>query len=112
MGENQNSFEDTLGSLALIVEGVQKIYPESKSVIIYELNLFDFTYLKSNFKYIKIDENQIKIDISGTEIIFILENSYKIEEKQIEEETEEKQIEVKKNLFQKILNKLTFKKSS
>jgi len=108
MGEDQNSFEDTLSNLALIVEGVQGLYPKSKSVIIYELDFPDFSYLKNNFKNIKVGENQIKIDISGTEIVFILENSYKIEEEQIEEE----QIEVKKNLFQKILNKLTFKKSS
>lgn len=108
MGQDQNSFEDTLSNLALIVEGVQGLYPKSKSVIIYELDFPDFSFLKNNFKNIKIDENQIKIDISGTEIVFILENSYKIEEEKIEEN----QVEIKQNIFQKIFTKLTLKKSS
>ena len=114
MGENKDGFENTLTSLALIVDGIQSLYPTSKSVLVYELKFSDFQYVKSNFKNVKVDENQIKIDISGTEIVFILENSYKVEEKveeQIEEKVEE-QIEEKENFLKRILNKLTLKKGS
>jgi hypothetical protein len=107
MGENQNGFENLLTSLALIVDGVQALYPKSKSVLIYELDFSDFNYVKSNFKNIKIDENQIKIDISNTEIIFILENSYKQEEIIPEEIIPEKQ-----SFWKKTFNFLTPKKSS
>jgi hypothetical protein len=84
MAEDKAGIDSILENLALITDGVQALFPTSKSVLIYELNSGDFTYVKSHFKNIKIDENQIKIDISGTEVIFILENSYKQE--QIKEE--------------------------
>ena len=77
MAENKNGFEDVLTNLALVTEGVQSIFPQSKSVLIYELKQNDFNGVRSNFKHIKYDENQIKLDISGTEIVFILEGSYK-----------------------------------
>jgi hypothetical protein len=110
MAENKNSFEDSLTNLALIVDGVQKLFPRSKSVLIYELNQDDFNYVKSNFRNLKIDDTQIKIDISGTEIVFILENSYKEEPIVVEEE--EKEEEIKETFFSKLKNLLTSKKSS
>jgi hypothetical protein len=76
MAENKNDFEDLITNLALLTEGVQALFPKSKTVLIYELQQQDFNIVKSNFKYIKIDEKQIKLDISGTEIVFILEGSY------------------------------------
>jgi hypothetical protein len=110
MAENKNSFEDSLTNLALIVDGAQKLFPNSKSVLIYELNQEDFNYVKFNFRNLKIDDTQIKIEISGTEIVFILENSYKEEPIIIEEEKEEE--EVKETFFSKLKNLFTSKKSS
>ena len=110
MSENKNSFEDSLANLALIVDGTQKLFPRSKSVLIYELNQDDFNYVKSNFRNLKIDDTQIKIDISGTEIVFILENSYKEEPIVVEEEKEEE--EIKETFFSKLKNLLSSKKSS
>jgi len=106
MAENQNSFEDSLGKLALIVDGIQGLFPRSKSVLIYELNQIDFNFVKSNFRNLKIDDTQIKIDISGTEIVFILENSYKEEPIMIEEEI------IKETFFSKLRKLFTSKKSS
>jgi hypothetical protein len=111
MAENKNSFEDSLTNLALIVDGAQKLFPRSKSVLIYELNQDDFNYVRSNFRNLKIDDTQIKIDISGTEIVFILENSYKEEPIVVEEEKKEEE-EIKETFFSKLKNLLTSKKSS
>lgn len=111
MAEDKNSFDDSLTNLALIVDGVQKLFPVSKSVLIYELNQYDFNYVRSNFRNLKIDETQIKIDISGTEIIFILENSYKEEPVVVEEEpvvVEEKP----KKFWEKLKDLFASKKSS
>ena len=106
MGENTNGFEDVLTNLALVTEGVQSLFPESKSVLIYELFVLiyelkqrDFNYIRSNFKNIKYDENQIKIDISGTEIVFILEGSYKEFEKP---EPEPVVVEEKKSFWRRL----------
>lgn len=95
MGENKNNFEDILTNLALVTEGVQSLFPESKSVLIYELRKRDFENVRSNFKNIKYDENQIKLDISGTEIVFILEESYK----EVEVKTSEPVVIMKKKSF-------------
>jgi hypothetical protein len=107
METNQNGFEDILTKLALIVDGAQAIFPKSKSVLIYEVDYADFNYIKGNLKNTKIDENQIKIDISGTEIIFILENSYKFEDEVVDEVVEEvveKVEEPKKGFFKRLFN--------
>jgi hypothetical protein len=76
MAENKNGFEDVLTNLAMVTEGIQAIFPRSKSVLLYEVSQNDFNMIRSNFKTLKYDENQIKIDMSGTEIVFILEGSY------------------------------------
>ena len=102
MGENTNGFEDVLTNLALVTEGVQSLFPESKSVLIYELKQRDFNYIRSNFKNIKYDENQIKIDISGTEIVFILEGSYKEFEKPEIQEPEPVVVEEKKSFWRRL----------
>lgn len=112
MAENKNGFEDILTNLALIVDGVQTLFPKSKSVLIYELNQDDFNNVKSNFRNLKIDDYEIKIDISGTEIIFILENSYKIETVIEEPEVEEPEVITKLTKWEKIKNLFTRKKSS
>jgi len=112
MAEDQNSFEFKLTNLALVVDGLQKIYPESKSVILYELSQKNFNNVRSNFKNIKIDENQLKIDISGTEIVFILENSYEFNQETKEEEVKEDEVkeeevnveEPKKGFFKRLFN--------
>jgi hypothetical protein len=104
MGENTNGFEDVLTNLALVTEGVQSLFPESKSVLIYELKQRDFNHIRSNFKYVKYDENQIKIDISGTEIIFILEGSYN-ETETLEPEIQEPEpvvVEEKKSFWRRL----------
>jgi hypothetical protein len=102
MAENKDSFENVLTNLALITDGVQSLYPNSKSVLIYELNRTDFSKVRVNFKNIKLDETQIKLEISGTEVIFILEGSFK---------EEPKQVEIKETRLQKF-KKFLFKKSS
>ena len=76
MAENKNGFEDILTNLALVTEGIQAVFPQSKSVLLYEISQKDFNQIRSNFKALKYDESQIKIDMSGTEIVFILEGSY------------------------------------
>lgn len=104
MAEDKTGIDSILENLALITEGIQNLFPTSKSVLIYELNGRDFSYVRSHFKNIKIDESQIKIDISGTEVIFILENSYK------EEEIKEEPVEVKSG-WEKLKSFFTTKSS-
>ena len=107
MGEDQNDFQSVLINLAEAVDKVENVFKNSKPVIIYELDNATFNSIHSKFKSLKIDENQIKIDISGVEVIFILENSYKPVEKEIKKEVEEPKQKI--NFWKRLL---TFKKGS
>jgi hypothetical protein len=51
---------------------------------VFELPEVDFKEVQKNFREIDSNYTKFKIDLSGVEVIFILENSYE-EEKPIEE---------------------------
>ena len=70
MAEDKNDFNSILENLALVIDGAQKVFPSSKSVLIYELNQQTFNFVKSNLRSIKVDETQIKIDIKILAILF------------------------------------------
>lgn len=101
MAENQNDFQSILINLAEAVDKVENVFQRSRPVIIYELDTLTFNRILLEFKGLKINENQIKIDISGVEIIFILENSYKSVETKIEEKLEEPK---QKNIWQRLFS--------
>jgi len=104
MGENKNDFNTKLIDLAEIVDKTQNVFPNSKSVILYEMSQNEFNYVKSNFQNVKVDQTQISIEISNTEIVFILENSYKIENK-VEELVVEKPKQKKSRFFKRWFKK-------
>jgi len=58
--------------LAELADEMQKLFPNSRGVIIYELKKEDFYSLRKDFN-IEGNDKQFKLDISGTEIIFILD---------------------------------------
>lgn len=59
--------------LAKIVDDIQQLLPNGKGVVVFELNKNDFMSVQNEFGGIKMDEKQFKVDISGTEVIFILD---------------------------------------
>lgn len=75
MEENQKSSDGILEKLAIITDATQQMFPEGKSLIMFELNIDDFKKVQSHFR--KIDQNHTKfvVDISGVEVVFITENS-------------------------------------
>ena len=58
--------------LAEIVDEMQQLFPNGRGVLVFELKKPDFYSLKKDFN-IQTDEKQFKVEISGTEIIFILD---------------------------------------
>lgn len=59
--------------LAQIADEVEKLFPNGRGVIVYELKKPDFYSIKKEFNISDKGEQQFKLDISGTEIIFILD---------------------------------------
>jgi hypothetical protein len=107
MEENKKSIDGILEKLAMITDAIQTIFPEGKGLLIFELDEEDFKKVQGNFR--KIDKNYKKftIDISGVEIVFILEGY-------IEENKEEEKVEIQKetNIFKKLLNSFRIRSKS
>ena len=72
MEENQKSTE-LLSKLALITEGAQEVI-KGKVSIIFEVNRQEFFELYSQFEQnMDASKTQFKVEISGTDFIFLLD---------------------------------------
>ncbi len=71
MDENQKSIDGVIEKLALITDATENLFPNGKMVVVFELNNEDFTKVQKNFRDIDKVHNQFKINISGTEFIFL-----------------------------------------
>jgi hypothetical protein len=74
MGESPKSFNQHLGDLALVADMTQNLY-KGKTTIIFELDPFEFATFKSLLDPTSDNQKQFKIDISGTEFIYLLDES-------------------------------------
>ena len=75
MEENTKSIDGVIEKLALISEATETIFPEGKTMVVFELNETDFKKVQGNFRQIDNQHKQFKIDISGTEFIFLSDGS-------------------------------------
>lgn len=73
MAENQTSIDGIIEKLALLTDAVDNLFPNGKKVIVFELKEEDFKKVQQNFRQIDKDHKQFKIDISGIEFIFLLD---------------------------------------
>lgn len=85
MAENKKSIDGVIEKLALITDGIQTLFPDGKTAVVMELKKEEYKKLQSNFRTIDSVHNQFKIDVSGVEFVFVLENSLKTVET-VEEE--------------------------
>lgn len=107
MGENQKSNDGILEKLALITDATQTLFPEGKSLILFELDYEDFKKVQTNFRKIDHQNKRFTIDISGVEVVFILEGY-------IEEKKEEKTANPlpKRTVVQKLLDTFRIRSKS
>ena len=70
MAEDQEGSE-FLTELAKVADDLQKIY-RGNSTIIFELDIYEFTTMLDYFKQ-PTETKSFKVDISGTEFIFLLD---------------------------------------
>jgi len=74
MGENPKSFNQHLGELAELADKLQGLY-NGKSTIVFELGPYEFATFKGLLDPNNLNKEQFKIDISGTEFIYLLDES-------------------------------------
>lgn len=73
MAENQKSIDGIIEKLALIAEASDDLFPNGKMAIVFELKRKDFKKVQTNFRQMDHSHKQFKIDISGVEFIFLLD---------------------------------------
>jgi hypothetical protein len=71
--------------MALISDAIDNLFVNGRKVIVIELNKVDFEETKKQFKNVNLSLNQFKIDISGVEFIFILDELLNVSEDKVEE---------------------------
>jgi hypothetical protein len=72
MAENKEGVNGLIAKLALVVDTLGDIFPKSKAVVVFSLIDDDFDKAKLQVNDFSSTE-QFKIDISGTEFIFLKE---------------------------------------
>lgn len=73
MAENQTSVVGVIEKLALLSDAVDELFPSGRKVIVFELKEEEFKQVQQNFRQIDQSHKQFKIDISGIEFIFLLD---------------------------------------
>jgi hypothetical protein len=71
MEKNTESSTGLMEKMALIADALQNTYPNGKSVVVFALNKNDFIESKKSLLVPDQENKQFKIDISGTEFIFL-----------------------------------------
>lgn len=82
MATNKESINGLIEKLALVSDEIGKIFPESRSVVVFSLNQKDFDFSKTQVDNFS-NTNQFKIDISGIEFIFLRDELLNISEDKI-----------------------------
>ena len=86
MEENKKSVDAVIEKLALLSDAAESIFPNGKMYIVFELNKSDYNKVQSNFRDVDKNHKQFRIDISKTEFMFLIDESYN-DEKDISYQT-------------------------
>ena len=71
MAEDNESVNVLMNKLALLCDAAENIFPKGKTVFVFELNEEDLKTVKKEMLIPNDEYKQFKIDLSGTEIIFL-----------------------------------------
>ena len=75
MGENQKSIDGVIEKLAMIVDAADELFPNGKMLLAFELKEEEFKKVQGNFREIDKSFKQFKIEMSGNDIMFLLDES-------------------------------------
>ncbi len=75
MEENKKSIDGIIEKLALIADGIDTLFPTSKTAIAIELGFEDFKKVQNNFRSIDHHHKQFMVEISNTQFMFLLDES-------------------------------------
>lgn len=75
MAENEKSIDGIIEKLAMIVDAADELFPDGKMLLAFELKEVEFKKVQENFREIDKAFKQFKIEMSGNDIMFLLDES-------------------------------------
>ena len=75
MAETNKSIDGIIEKLALVSDGLQTLFPDGVMAVAMELKFDDYKKVQKNFRDVDRDFKQFKIDMSGVEFMFLLNES-------------------------------------
>lgn len=75
MAENQKSIDGIIEKLAMIVDAADELFPNGKMLLAFELKETEFRKVQENFRDIDKSFKKFKIELSGSDIMFLLDES-------------------------------------
>lgn len=82
MAENKESI-GILEKMALLSDAVENTFPKSKTAVVVEMNKTDFITAKKDLLIPNEELKEFKVDMSGTEFIFLFDESLNVVEDKI-----------------------------
>ncbi len=73
MAKTEKSDDGVIEKLAIISNAMEDLFPDGKFISVLELGKKDFKKVQKNFRDIDRSHKRFKIDISGVEFVFILD---------------------------------------
>ena len=73
MAENQKSIDGIIEKLAMIVDAADELFPDGKMLLAFELKETEFKKVQGNFREIDKSFKQFKIEMSGNDIMSVVE---------------------------------------
>ena len=80
MAETEKDNIGLITKIALLADAVENIFPEGKGVVVFELKENDFNKSRIDLLVPNNSLNQFKIDMSGTEFIFLKDELLNVSE--------------------------------
>lgn len=71
MEKNTEVYDNLMGKLALLADGVEQLFPKSKGMIVFELEPVEFIKTKVLLTKQQTNIDKFTLDISGVNIIFL-----------------------------------------
>ena len=75
MAETNKSIDGIIEKLAMIVDAADELFPDGKMLLAFELKETEFKKVQGNFREIDKSFKQFKIEMSGNDIMFLLDES-------------------------------------
>lgn len=73
MAKNNKGTDGLVEKLAIMSDAIENLFPQGKGILVFELKKYDFHDVQKKFGINSEDPSKFKIEISGTEIIFLLD---------------------------------------